>query len=1242
MVESINDNKLKKILKFWKYIEMLDQGVINANELKSIKKCIEEEKQKQKQEKELEKITIKGIISISKIDSLLDNMKEISKYLNFDGCGNISITVGSFLEDDLLDKFYNDYNFDDLEKGINRVENKNYALLNFSINNNKYARSSLRISPIFWLMSDISCEKSLEDYTKELEQDFLKSEISQHSIFKMLKKLEGINNINIDDRCIVEFKLYNSEKIDDININIYNNFIKLDFYSKDIEMVLENFESLDIEKNYIGALLIPKNELKNNRKNILDVEELFNILSIKNMPLGRWPSSYNQSLLQQISINLSVSENYKEYFDNTGILSVDGPPGTGKTTMVKDIIAELLVKKAKLISDWDFDEPDDAFIEIEDGYYKIKDSKINNFNILISSSNNDAIKNIVNELPLKDSIGSKKEHLNEIINKGYYKEILERIDINNWANLCGVLGNKKNREKFCTIIDPILEEASKIKESNKQDLLKEYRDTREEFNYYYTQLLNIKNKLYAIEINKELEKLKLEYSKYNNVENNLKSYKKEFNKVKVSVLAEKITNQLTHNKKDINKQRKDLLNKIITKMEEIIKYDINRELINSYTFNEDIIDVAKILTTINSNKDDIKKSHLYNPYSNKEINKLRETLFVISVKLLFLFAICSDKACSNLMNMRNYIENINNKNIVNVRSLYETTFLFFPIISSTLASIQTNFKDLKERNFFGNLIIDEAGQAQPQQLIGALYRSKKTIVIGDPKQLTPIVTDGITNVLRELSKDYLVKYIDKNNSIQLFANEINQYGMEINGSNWTSLQLLVHRRCINPMFNISNEISYNGKMLHETNGLDNNLLSELIFKDKSTWLNINGVNEGNYKYYKEKQGEKVCELLEDYYKEHEKLPNLFIITPFREIRDCIREEIKSHFEKSELDYEGKELSAWVENNIGTIHSFQGKEANEVILILGCDLKLKNTRVVEDFVNTNLINVAVTRAKYRLCVIGDIRVWENNVNVLKIYEQMLSNELGEIVNIINNDNVTDKKNAIIPKCILDRNYYIVENKGTKDEDNQNVIYLDIMNKVMEKTLQEISIDTNLEDPLINVLDRLKNKYKGKNVLEENLLAPVKFISSLISNKLVNSDWDFSFAGAQLTKIVENIANYEIVDKLKENKEKIKNSNVGQHERVEKIIKQIEKSKDPELGKQISCLKEINEIDKNGSREITTEVIELFLEKFTEFKNLRNKVCHKEVFTNTDYENLKNIGYIEANCIVNKINEIFDFE
>ena len=67
---------------------------------------------------------------------------------------------------------------------------------------------------------------------------------------------------------------------------------------------------------------------------------------------------------------------------------------------------------------------------------------------------------------------------------------------------------------------------------------------------------------------------------------------------------------------------------------------------------------------------------------------------------------------------------------------------------------------------------------------------------------------------------------------------------------------------------------------------------------------------------------------------------------------------------------------WTKNCVGTVHTFQGKDANEVLLVLGCSNKSAGAMnwVVK---KANILNVACTRAKEK-----DIP------RILKLLEQVL--------------------------------------------------------------------------------------------------------------------------------------------------------------------------------------------------------------------------------------------------------------
>ena len=94
---------------------------------------------------------------------------------------------------------------------------------------------------------------------------------------------------------------------------------------------------------------------------------------------------------------------------------------------------------------------------------------------------------------------------------------------------------------------------------------------------------------------------------------------------------------------------------------------------------------------------------------------------------------------------------------------------------------------------------------------------------------------------------------------------------------------------------------------------------------------------------------------------------IYVITPFKNVAYQLSQELKKiGFTRYE---NGKPT------NIGTVHTFQGKEAPIVFLVLGADEKSKGAaNWAMGTENPNIMNVAATRAKQEFYIIGDEKLY----------------------------------------------------------------------------------------------------------------------------------------------------------------------------------------------------------------------------------------------------------------------------
>ena len=952
-----------------------------------------------------------------------------------------------------------------------------------------YKEGSLQIAPFIWAIFQMMCQPDVEfkdikldgwdEVVKSIEDSFnlpeekvsldkaarvINTYIQEHILGPM-----GVTMFRAGD--VYGYCGFKAEEIQLVKAETMPiNDLKSSFFLDDLQFVLQHIDTLrDNDKvlSYINSL----NQDIEHYDLLKDTDQMRKWYNPKVLPFGRWPSKFNLSFMQQIAVNIA-KENPKDIF------SVNGPPGTGKTTLLKDIIASNIVERAAKFCE--SNHVNDIFTKVvgQDGtsfYYTIP-SDIAVYGMLVLSSNNKAVENITLELPNISSVeegtngstlfnpDSSEQHVDlscfaedkkyQFVksNEVYFTFLADCLAESNeqWGLISARLGKKSNINKFMPALDVLSSDISSIMripdaqiafESAKKQFQDQYNLVKTLFDYVTVyeeniqliQELNLKtNQLQedVLSINEQLSQydtldddlLKLIEHK-NSIESKLIEYNNQrsiFDKLwsatnwsilkamgnptLLSVIEEETTklqtvkdqlsalHQLINERESIINIKDDLLFNIKELDSTVLEVEkIQQEILGTLkTTSKDTIhcfdDIASKLI---SSDEDRAEAHTAFLYVCNYLNECRERLLYDALQLQKA-VVMSDAFRNNMKLLSQYWGSLSEKKKLQKNFDLDTIFpellnslmIAVPVISSTFAAVERFLINCKAESSLGTIIIDEAGQASPHMLVGALFRAQKAIVVGDPKQIEPVQTVQDLFVER-IGGEGIGKYRNKELSVQSLADAQNPFAgiiKNLDGSeSWVGCPLVIHRRCKDPMFTVSNELSYGGFMINKTM----NPKEPIDSCKESCWITYDASNieSGTGKdRYIQIQGQIAFELIQKLRARNTRFKDIFIITPFTTVAYGFKKYMKSISDDIVNWTKDDNKSGWLKDNIGTVHTFQGKEAKVVIYMLGCQSDGSANGAIK-WVNANNVNVAFTRAKEYVYVIGDATKWaELNKNL----------------------------------------------------------------------------------------------------------------------------------------------------------------------------------------------------------------------------------------------------------------------
>jgi ABC-type cobalamin/Fe3+-siderophores transport system ATPase subunit len=779
-------------------------------------------------------------------------------------------------------------------------------------------------------------------------------------------------------------------------------------------------------------------------------------------PPARWPGRgrHPLALLQQAAVNLAFQE-----LQDGGVLGINGPPGTGKTTLLRDLVAAVVTARAEVMAG--FDDPSTALIpsgeklNLGNSWLSLHrlDPRLKGFEMIVASSNNKAVENVSAELPGLQAVAEDAPDLR------YFKTVSDAVfNRETWGLCAAVLGNAKNRQNFketfwwnretglSTYFLAVTGQPQTVEEidpktgatttrlrrivsaenppATQDEALHRWRRARATF---LAALAESRAMLAAVEKIREAAsslsrlareaaeaetaasrageavsrgqaaagKARPQHTEAEAQRNAAEAALAEHNRRAPNLLARLLRTRSAREWQStgtpleaaagqaraaaaITGQRLAQEEKAL---QEATAHARSAESLRAETARRHAEARRAVQTGHETLGDRFlddafwKRKHADKqktpPWLADEQQRLRDSVFVAAMALHRAFL---DAAAWPLRhNLGALMSLFSGQSMPTaekqalIPDLWSSLFLAVPLVSTTFASVERMLRDLPAESL-GWLFVDEAGQAVPQAAVGAIFRSRRAVIVGDPVQIEPVVTlpDRLTQAVCRHFGANPDRFNAPDASVQTLADAASPFRAEIEsrrGARSIGAPLLVHRRCSEPMFGISNAAAYEDLMVNAKRE-GHSPIGDLL--GPSRWIDVKGTAEDKWS---PEEGRQVLNLLRklaypDLTHRKPAPPDLYIITPFVVVAERLRQEVV----KSALLVWTDDPRSWTRERIGTVHTVQGREAEAVIFILGAPAVEQRGARAWAGGRPNLLNVAVTRAKERLYVVGNRGLW----------------------------------------------------------------------------------------------------------------------------------------------------------------------------------------------------------------------------------------------------------------------------
>jgi len=693
------------------------------------------------------------------------------------------------------------------------------------------------------------------------------------------------------------------------------------FYLKDLAEageLLRKGTAPDALKRFLGALS------PGERRDLLkDEKAIEDSVAPACFPLGRWPGPGRHPLvlMQQAAVNLALGQGPGE------ILAVNGPPGTGKTTLLRDVVAGLVTQRAAAMAL--SDDPEKAFNNSGERLnmggawihlYRI-DDRLKGFEMLIASSNNKAVENVSRELPALSAIAEDAPELR------YFRPMSEGLlGAESWGAIAAVLGNANNRYQFkdrfwwtedtglfsyFKALDgrrPEIDDANGNKRPprivselsppvERRAALGRWQSARRRFREIYKEVETIRA---AVELLRQRNRL-------------LPPLERAFAAIKAhgeqrpGWIARLLQLRSYRDWRAAHRPLADAFSEAVRAADRAkvlgpndgrlrlrhspwLGFGADARAAGFHAAPQPLLQALRVeLETRPANLVDDSlfareagEVQQTAPWFTEAEHRQRDALFTAAIDLHRAFIDAAAKPLRH--NLGAALQVLDGKGFGSpdkdalIPDLWSSLFLVVPAMSTTFASVHTMLGRLPPASL-GWLLVDEAGQAAPQQAVGAILRANRAIVVGDPIQVPPVVLlpEKLTTAICETFGVDPLRFAAPSASVQTLADDATpwfaEFGARI-GSRTVGVPLLVHRRCSAPMFEIANRVAYENLMV-QAKRARSSAIRELL--GPSRWLHV--VGSGSDKWCPA-EGDVTLKLVEQILAAGAD-PALYIVTPSR-------------------------------------------------------------------------------------------------------------------------------------------------------------------------------------------------------------------------------------------------------------------------------------------------------------------------------------------------------------------------